>query len=188
LPIGSDRNKVSRALFSEANSPKHESAARSIGMRRLRVVLAFSSAVLLTGCFEGPQGPAGAAGPQGMAGIQGPSGAQGPAGPVGPAGPRGDAGPQGPAGPQGVRGDAGTAGAAGPMGPKGEAGPMGPKGEAGPAGASSALRYVEAVGDLIACNDGELLVSAICKEGAATLQGTGAKCGIAGGVGLCMRK
>jgi len=65
---------------------------------------------------------------------------------------------------------------------------MGPKGEAGTPAAASALRYVEAAGELIACNDGEVLVSAICKEGAATLQGAGARCGIAGGVGLCMRK
>jgi hypothetical protein len=47
-----------------------------------------------------------------------------------------------------------------------------------------------ASGDAIACSDGEVLVSAICKEGPATLQGLGgAKCGTATGVvGLCMRK
>jgi hypothetical protein len=50
-------------------------------------------------------------------------------------------------------------------------------------------RYVEAAGDIVACNDGEVLVSAMCKEGSATLQGAGAKCSApAGAVGLCLRK
>ena len=124
----------------------------------------------------GPQGPPGPAGP---AGALGPPGPQGPAG---PAGPQGSAGQQGPAGPQGMRGERGEAGPAGP------AGPPGPKGEPGQA---SALRHFEGPGDAIACNEGEALVSAICKEGPATLQGAaaGAKCGTATGiVGLCMRK
>jgi hypothetical protein len=50
------------------------------------------------------------------------------------------------------------------------------------------VRYVEASGDTINCNGGEVLVSAICKEGAATQQGAGAKCSTAGIVGLCMRR
>jgi hypothetical protein len=84
-----------------------------------------------------------------------------------------------------MRARAGLQGPAGPQGVRGEAGPPGPKGEAAPA----ALRYVEASGDVVACGDGEVLVSAICKEGAATLQGAGAKCGgPGGGVGLCLRK
>jgi hypothetical protein len=84
-----------------------------------------------------------------------------------------------------MRARAGLQGPAGPQGVRGEAGPPGPKGEAAPA----ALRYVEASGDVVACGDGEVLVSAICKEGAATLQGAGAKCGgSGGGVGLCLRK
>jgi hypothetical protein len=143
-------------------------------MRGLSVIVALSAAFLLAGC-EGPQGPTGPAGPQGAAGPQGPTGAQG------PAGPQGAAGQQGPAGPQGMRGERGEPGPAGPPGPPG------PKGEPGPA---SALRYVEGSGDAIACNDGEVLVSAVCKEGPATLQGAaGAKCGTATGVvGLCMRK
>jgi Collagen triple helix repeat (20 copies) len=144
-------------------------------MRGLSITLALAATIVLTGCERAP-GPAGPAGPQGVAGPQGPTGGQGPAGPPGPAGPQGDAGLQGPAGPQGVRGEAGPAGPAGPPGPKGEAAP-------------AALRYVEASGDVVACGDGEVLVSAICKEGAATLQGAGAKCGgSAGGVGLCLRK
>jgi len=131
---------------------------------------------LVTWNVVGPQGPPGPAGP---AGALGPSG---PPGPAGPAGPPGSAGQQGPAGPQGMRGEHGE------RGPYGPAGPPGPKGEPGPA---SALRHVEGPGDTIACNEGEVLVSAICKEGPATVQGAaaGAKCGTATGiVGLCMRK
>jgi hypothetical protein len=149
-------------------------------MRGLNVIVALFVTVLLAGC-EGRQGATGPAGPQGAAGPQGPTGAQGPPGPLGPAGPQGSAGQQGPAGPQGVAGERGEPGPAGPSGPPG------PKGE--PAQAST-LRYVEGTGDAIACNDGEVLVSALCKEGPATLQGAaGAKCGTATGlVGLCMRK
>jgi Collagen triple helix repeat (20 copies) len=149
-------------------------------MRGLCVIIAVFVAVSLGGC-EGPQGSAGPAGPQGAAGPQGPTGPQGPAGPPGPAGPQGTAGQQGPAGPQGMRGERGEPGPAGPPGPPG------PKGEPGQA---SALRYIEGSGDAIACNDGEVLVSAICKGGPATLQGAaGAKCGTATGVvGLCMRR
>ena len=143
----------------------------------------------------GPQGPPGPAGP---AGALGPPGPQGPAG---PAGAQGSAGQQGPAGPQGMRGEGGE------RGPYGPAGAPGPKGEPGQA---SALRHVEGPGDTIACNEGEVLVSAICKEGPATVQwqamtvtarafdfghaavqgaAAGAKCGTATGiVGLCMRK
>src|SRR6516164_990232 len=109
-------------------------------------------------------------------------GPQGPPSPAGPAGAQGSAGQQGPAGPQGMRGEGGE------RGPYGPAGAPGPKGEPGQA---SALRHVEGPGDTIACNEGEVLVSAICKEGPATVQGAaaGAKCGTATGIiGLCMRK
>jgi hypothetical protein len=125
---------------------------------------------LVTWNVVGPQGPPGPAGP---AGALGPPGLQGPAGP---------AGAQGPAGPQGLRGEPGE------RGPYGPAGPPAPKDEPGQA---SALRHVEGPGDAIACNEGEVLVSAICKEGPATVQGAaaGAKCGTATGIiGLCMRK
>ena len=121
-------------------------------------------------------------GPQGPPGPAGPTGAPGPQGPAGPAGAQGSAGQQGPAGQQGMRGESGE------RGPYGPAGPPGPKGEPGQA---SALRHVEGSGDAIACNEGEVLVSAICKEGPATVQGAGAgaKCGTATGIiGLCMRK
>ena len=75
-------------------------------------------------------------------------------------------------------------------GERGEPGPAGPPGPKGEPGQASALRYVEGSGDAVACNDGEVLVSAICKEGPASLQGSaGAKCDTATGlVGLCMRK
>jgi hypothetical protein len=128
---------------------------------------------LVTWNVVGPQGPPG---PTGPAGALGPPGPQGPAG---PAGAQGSAGQQGPAGPQGTRGE------------RGERGPFGPAGSPGEPGQASALRHVEGPGDTIACNEGEVLVSAICKEGPATVQGTatGAKCGTATGIiGLCMRK
>jgi Collagen triple helix repeat (20 copies) len=115
-------------------------------------------------------------------------GPQGPPGPAGPAGALGPPGPQGPVGPAGAQGSAGQQGPAGPQGMRGEPGERGPYGPAGPAGA---LRHVEGPGDAVACNEGEVLVSAICKEGPATVQGaaTGAKCGTATGIiGLCMRK
>jgi hypothetical protein len=131
---------------------------------------------LITWNVVGPQGPPGPAGPAGALGLPGPQG------PAGPAGAQGSAGQQGPAGPQGMRGEPGE------RGPFGPAGPPGSKGEPGQA---SALRHVEGPGDTIACNEGEVLVSAICKEGPATVQGagTGAKCGTATGIiGLCMRK
>ena len=89
---------------------RHFGASR---MRGLSVIVALSASVLLTGCFEGAQGPAGPAGPQGVAGLPGPTGGQGPGGPPGPAGPQGEAGQQGPAGAQGVRGEPGAARGAG---------------------------------------------------------------------------
>jgi Collagen triple helix repeat (20 copies) len=154
---------------------------------------------LVTWNIVGPTGPPGPAGPTGALGPQGPAGptgAQGPPGPQGPAGPAGALGPPGPqglAGPAGPQGSAGQQGPAGPQGMRGERGEPGPAGSPGPKGEpgqASALRHVEGPGDAIACNDGEVLVSAICKEGPATLQGpAGAKCGTATGViGLCMRK
>jgi hypothetical protein len=79
----------------------------------------------------------------------------------------------------------------GEPGERGPYGPAGPPGQKGEPGQASALRHVEGPGDTIACNEGEVLVSAICKEGPATVQGAaaGAKCGTATGiVGLCMRK
>jgi hypothetical protein len=118
-------------------------------------------------------------------------GPQGPPGPAGPAGALGPPGPQGPAGPAGPQGSAGQQGPAGPQGMSGGRGPYGPAGPKGEPGQASALRHVEGAGDAIACNEGEVLVAAICKEGPATVQGAaaGAKCGTATGiVGLCMRK
>jgi Collagen triple helix repeat (20 copies) len=93
-------------------------------------------------------------------------------------------GPQGPAGP---------AGAIGPKGDRGEAGPAGPAGPGGPAGPAGPtnLRLVQGSGDTLACNDGEVIVSALCNGGGAPTisQGRSAKCEAAGGmVGLCMRR
>jgi hypothetical protein len=127
------------------------------------LLAAFAAMLLLTGCFEGPQGPPGTRGPEGA---------------VGSAGPRGPAGPQG---------------AAGALGVLGPAGPAGPPGATGPAGASapSNLRLVQDSGDAIACNDGEVLVSALCNEGGVPTvsQNRSAKCATPGGaVGLCMRR
>ena len=133
-------------------------------------------------------GPPGPAGPQGEAGLQGPAGPQGVRGEIGPPGAPGANGERGEAGAPGPKGEAGAAGAPGPVGPAGPAGPKGDRGEPGPAAQAASLRYVEASGDVVGCNDGEVLVSVICREGAATLQGVGAKCSAAGGVGLCMRR
>src|SRR5262249_54097818 len=126
---------------------------------------------------EGKQGPPGPGGAQGPVGAQGPGGAQGPsgaAGPVGPPGPTGAAGVQGPIGAQG---------------PKGEPGAAGPAGPAGPPGPVNA-RMVQGSGDTIACNDGEVLVSALCNGNSAAKVTDGrAHCEAAnGGVGLCMRR
>ena len=118
-------------------------------------------------------------------------GPQGPPGPAGPAGALGPPGPQGPAGPAGAQGSAGQQGLRGERGERGPYGPAGPPGSKDEPGQANALRPVEGPGDAIACNVSEVLVSAICKEGPATVQGaaTGAKCGTATGIiGLCMRK
>ncbi|MBV8322350.1 MAG: hypothetical protein JO049_16960 [Hyphomicrobiales bacterium] len=118
-------------------------------------------------------------------------GPQGPPGPAGSAGALGPPGPQGPAGPAGAQGSAGQQGLRGERGERGPYGPAGPPGSKDEPGQANALRHVEGPGDAIACNEGEVLVSAICKEGPATVQGAaiGAKCGTATGIiGLCMRK
>jgi hypothetical protein len=49
---------------------------------------------------------------------------------------------------------------------------------------------VQQTGDTLACNDGEVLVSALCAEGAAPTisQGRSAKCATGGVTGLCMRR
>jgi hypothetical protein len=90
----------------------------------------------------------------------------------GPAGPQGQAGPQGVAGPAGPKGD---------PGPQGPAGPPGPQGQQGPA---AGLRVV--VGDkVIACDDGETLVSVVCSSG--TPDGASCPAGTQT-TGLCVRK
>ena len=145
---------------------------------------------LVTWNVVGPQGPPGAVGPAGALGPPGPQGSAGPAGAQGPPGPQGSAGPAGAQGSAGQQGPAGPQGITGERGEPGPAGPPGPPGAKGEPGQASALRYVEGPGDAVGCNDGEVLVSAICKEGPATVQGTaGARCDTPTGVvGLCMRQ
>jgi len=130
-----------------------------------------AAAFLLAGCFEGPQGTAGAQGPRGEAGA---TGEKGPAGPQGPAGP------------------------AGPAGPKGEAGAAGPKGEQGPPGPSAGLRVVTLSaaachgGCTITCKPDEIIASAVCAADTSVLpvvQASSAKCGPAKGMNaICAHK
>ena len=127
-----------------------------------RVLMTCAATLLLAGCLEGKQGAAG------------------PSGPVGPAGP---------AGPQGATGARGQDGARGELGPVGPQGPHGPAGPAGSAGQGN-LRLVQETGDTLSCNEGEVLTSVLCGNGAApTLsQKRSAKCGDASGVvGLCIK-
>ena len=107
-------------------------------MRTLRLlIVALTTTLLLSGCYEGARGPAGPAGPQGAIGPAGPAGAKGPAGPAGLQG------PAGPAGPKGEKGDKGDAGAP----------------------AAVAFRVMQGSGDGVSCNADEELVSLVCKEG-----------------------
>lgn len=131
----------------------------------------------------GAKGETGPEGPKGEPGAQGFAGAPGPKGDGGPAGAKGDAGPAGPAGPKGEAGTPGAPGPKGEAGPKGDTGPQGPPGqdgkpgEPGLAGAagqagqpSSSLRVVTSescsgVGCEVACESGEVFVSAYCVKG-----------------------
>ncbi|MFN3657918.1 MAG: hypothetical protein ACK4UO_11745 [Pseudolabrys sp.] len=152
-------------------------------MRILTPAALVAAALLLAGCFEGPQGPAGPAGAKGDTGVAGP------AGPVGPAGPKGDTGAAGPAGPAGV---------AGPAGPSGPAGPKGDKGDAGAAGDSRLRVIALGAGDCgtngcsVTCNAGEVIASAVCVADsplAPTLEASAAKCGPAKAMhALCARR
>jgi hypothetical protein len=67
--------------------------------------------LILSGYFDGAEGPLGQKGP---VGPQGPVGSQGPEGPKGPEGPLGQKGPVGPQGP------VGSQGTVGPKGPSGD--------------------------------------------------------------------
>ena len=70
-------------------------------MRKSAAFVAFTLAVFLSACGQGPKGEQGPPGPQGAKGDQGPPGAAGVAGPKGE---------QGPSGPQGAKGDQGPPG------------------------------------------------------------------------------
>lgn len=138
----------------------------------------------------GPAGQPGQAGQPGTIGERGPAGSQGMAGPPGPQGkigPKGEDGlngDQGPRGEQGLkgdpgpRGDDGPRGATGPSGPPGMAGQAGPSGQAGSSGESAAMTAAAPSsatafrvlrldtcpvgGCEVACEGGEVLVSAYC--------------------------
>jgi Collagen triple helix repeat (20 copies) len=84
-------------------------------------------------------------------------------------GPKGEAGPPGPAGPAGAPGQKGADGPAGPAGSAGPPGPQGPQGAPSPqaaAGAGAAIRVVSGTCDaascVVACNKGEILLTAYC--------------------------
>lgn len=132
----------------------------------------------------GPAGQPGPAGQTGAAGERGPIGPQGDAGPPGPQGKVGPKGEDGLNGDQGPRGEPGAKGDPGPRGddgPRGATGPSGPPGIAGQAGASgqgaavtasapssaTAFRVIKqdacpVGGCEVACEGGEVLVSAYC--------------------------
>ncbi len=168
-----DDTRLDDRKHSPASFMKHRREA--FVMTKAKLVVACAAALLLLAGCEGPQGPAGATGPEGAAGARGAAGAQGPAGPQGPGGAQGPAGPQGPigapgpAGAVGPAGPPGTAGAVGQQGPIGPQGPKGDRGEPGPAGSAGSpgpagpvnLRMVQDAA-AIACNEGEVLVSALC--------------------------
>ena len=127
--------------------------------------------------------------------------------PEGPPGARGEAGPSGPPGVSGVQGpggERGEPGAAGPVGAPGlvgTPGPQGPAGEPGKAAESrSPLRVVRAencpeTGCEVACETGEVFVSAYCLKGGTPVFQAGegdslrASCpsGSAGMVGVCAK-
>ncbi|WP_336486251.1 collagen-like protein [Methylobacterium nigriterrae] len=142
--------------------------------------------VVVANCApEGPQGPKGEpgpTGPQGMAGLQGPAGPQGEAGLQGASGPRGEPGETGAKGEAGARGEPGLRGSAGPQGAAGAPGPAGPRGEPGaPASVSgpAPFRVVRtencpADGCTLACEAGEVFVSAYCLKGGSPVFALGA--------------
>ncbi|GEO99086.1 collagen-like protein [Methylobacterium haplocladii] len=133
-----------------------------------------------------------------------PEGEAGPKGEPGPTGPQGVAGVQGPPGPQGVEGAPGVAGAPGARGEAGAKGDLGPKGDAGSSGeagaqgptgpAAASLRALRSgtcpdTGCELACDSGEVLVSAYCFGSAtptyrASAGGTATAACPAGGEGM----
>ena len=102
-----------------------------------------------------------------------------------PAGPAGSAGPAGPPGSTGARGQDGARGELGAVGPPGPHGPAGPPGPAGQAN----IRLVQETGDTLTCNEGEVLASVLCGNGAAAAvsQKRSAKCAAPGVVGICIK-
>ncbi len=107
----------------------------------------------------------------------------------GPQGPPGAPGTRGPVGPQGATGSRGHDGERGPLGPVGPQGPKGDRGEPGQPGVAS-IRLVQDTGDTLSCNEGEVLATVRCGDGAAATvtQNRSAKCTAGGVVGICMRQ
>ena len=97
-------------------------------------------------------------------------------------------------GPAGTQGPPGTQGLPGIPGPKGNPGEQGPPGVPGPQGipgpAQNNVRLVQETGDSLSCNQGEVLASVLCGDGAAAAisQKRSAKCAAPNGVvGLCVK-
>ena len=103
-------------------------------MRIFAAGLMITTAIVLAGCGQAPQGERGDPGPTG------PPGAKGDVGAAGPPGPRGPAGPQGPAG---------------------MAGAQGPPGSLGSASLRIVRSSCEAACG-VQCNEGEIIITAWC--------------------------
>lgn len=75
-------------------------------------------------------------------------------------------GERGPAGPRGEKGDVGPPGPIGQAGPQGRPGPQGPQGPAGSPGQGASIRVERSEcyspGCVVACREGELLLTAYC--------------------------
>jgi len=105
-------------------------------MRIFTAGLMITTAIVLAGCGQGPQGE------RGDPGTTGPPGAKGDIGSAGPRGPGGPPGPQGPAGMPGAQG------------------PPGPPGSASPRVVRSNCEPTAACG--VQCNEGEIIITAWC--------------------------
>jgi len=112
------------------------SAESHRGMRIFTAGLMITTAIVLAGCGQGPQGERGEPGPAGSPGPKGDTGA------AGPPGPRGPPGPQGPAG---------MPGAQGPPGLPGSASPRVVRSNCEPTAACA-----------VQCNEGEIMITAWC--------------------------
>src|SRR5262245_52176621 len=127
-------------------------------MRIFAAGLMITTAIVLAGCGQGPQGERGEPGPAGSPGPKGDTRA---------------AGPPGPGGPPGPQGPAGMPGAQGPPGLPGSASPRVVRSNCEPTAACA-----------VQCNEGEIMITAWCgaarnavafpNERAASCRGRGA--------------